>query len=135
MNRPTKVDPDAFLIGQRIKQLREERGWSQQELWLESDVSKGHISSMEAGKANPTLKTLRALARALDVEIFDLYTFPEKGGRHMLHDRSRRLTRGNVDKYAREWDALPPRVGPKKPKPPRRRVTSSKKKPPPSRKI
>jgi len=52
--------------------------------YLETDFSKGHLSEILRGKGSPTVGTLTKLAKALDVEVRDLFVFPERG----LRDRA-----------------------------------------------
>jgi transcriptional regulator with XRE-family HTH domain len=57
--------PDRFEpkeLGRTIQTLREQQGWSQQDLAKNSGVSQGQISTMERGEGNPFLtKSLRHL--------------------------------------------------------------------------
>jgi transcriptional regulator with XRE-family HTH domain len=63
-------------IGHNIRRLRDEKGWNQTELGYRSDTSPSIISLVENGKRNPSTATLAKIARALDVEVVDL--FPKK---------------------------------------------------------
>lgn len=56
----------------KVWQLRTAKGYSLRDLEELSGVSKTEINDIENGKANPTLETLRLLASALDVKLFDL---------------------------------------------------------------
>ena len=64
------------LIGQRIKSLRQARGWSQAALGANADLEKSAIQRIERGY-NSTLKTLLKLAAALGVSLAVLLTFDE----------------------------------------------------------
>lgn len=61
-------------VGAQIKLRREQRGHSLTELARRADIGKGTLSSLEAGRGNPTLDTLDALARALGIPLTDLLT-------------------------------------------------------------
>lgn len=50
----------------RIKQLREQRGLSQEQLALDAGTSQRQISKYETGKNDPTAQVLLALAVSLD---------------------------------------------------------------------
>lgn len=53
-----------------IKELREEKGWSQNELARRSGVKQGIISDIESGKTkHPRIDTMSAIADALEVPI------------------------------------------------------------------
>jgi transcriptional regulator with XRE-family HTH domain len=60
-------------IGHNIRRLREERGWNQTELGFHADMSPSIISLIENGKRNPSTATLAKIARALGVEVVDLF--------------------------------------------------------------
>src|SRR5215210_275965 len=60
-------------VGQEIKRLREERGWSRAKLAVEADMSVSGVSMIENGQRNLTTTTLAKLARALAVEVADLF--------------------------------------------------------------
>jgi transcriptional regulator with XRE-family HTH domain len=55
------------LFGNVLKQLRNDKGISQEELGFESGYHRTYISMLERGKKSPSLKTIFQLAKALDV--------------------------------------------------------------------
>ena len=57
----------------RLRDLREERGFSQYGLAQESGVGRSTIAALETGERGAHPSTMRALARALGVTIPDLY--------------------------------------------------------------
>ncbi len=63
------------VLGARIKAVRKQRGWSQEQLAERAGISTQYVSNIERGKENPTLDLLLRVAQALKVspaEIFDL---------------------------------------------------------------
>ena len=56
-----------------IRKLREERGWSQEQLSELSDLSVRTIQRIEGGH-KPSMETLRALAAAFDTDVASLTT-------------------------------------------------------------
>jgi transcriptional regulator with XRE-family HTH domain len=54
-------------VGRNIKELREDRGWSQEELAFESGLHRTYISGVERGVRNPTVIVLDRIAIALGV--------------------------------------------------------------------
>lgn len=62
-------------LGQVIKSYREEKGVTQQELGYRCDFEKTAISRIESGRTNITLKTLRKIAKALDISMLDILNF------------------------------------------------------------
>ena len=63
---------DIRLVGQQIKRLREQRGFSQSELARRVDMNPSGVSRAESGKHGLSLDTLTAIARALGVTLNDL---------------------------------------------------------------
>ncbi len=57
----------------RLRELREERGFSQYSLARESGVGRSTIAALETGERGAHPSTMRALARALRVTVPDLY--------------------------------------------------------------
>ncbi|TCP45764.1 XRE family transcriptional regulator [Tamaricihabitans halophyticus] len=64
---------DAVALGRRIRSARKERGLTSVELADLAGVSQGLISQVENGRSDPSLETLRRLAEALDLPLFDLF--------------------------------------------------------------
>jgi transcriptional regulator with XRE-family HTH domain len=60
-------------VGREVKRLREARGWSQTRLAVDADMSVSGVSMIESGHRNLTTTTLAKLARALGVEVADLF--------------------------------------------------------------
>jgi transcriptional regulator with XRE-family HTH domain len=59
-------------IGARIRQLRTERGLSQEALAFDSGVAVNSIATIERGEANPSVAVLLSIARVLKVKLRDL---------------------------------------------------------------
>jgi transcriptional regulator with XRE-family HTH domain len=71
------------LIGQRVRSLREQRGWSRAELAERSGVSDRLIRYYESGERGvkaPSLPTLQGFAAAFGLSIDDLVADPEPEG-------------------------------------------------------
>lgn len=62
-----------MYIEMKLKQIRKEKNISLAELSRKSGVSKTQINDIENNKKKPTLQSIILLAKALDVEIKDLY--------------------------------------------------------------
>lgn len=56
-------------FSERLKMLRKERGWSQEDLATKLDVSPGSVGNWEIGPYEPHAKTLKTLAALFDVEV------------------------------------------------------------------
>lgn len=69
---------DRMLGGEKpIRVWRQHRGMTQQELATKIGISKSHLSEVESGKGELSLKTLRAAARALDIDPASLFVLTE----------------------------------------------------------
>ena len=62
-----------MLIGERLRQLREQRGLSQGDVEKASGLLRGYISRVENGHTVPTLETLERFAVAFDVPLYRLF--------------------------------------------------------------
>jgi transcriptional regulator with XRE-family HTH domain len=60
------------LLGENVRRLRRTRGLSLVELGRFAGLAKGTLTQIEAGRGNPTIETLQALARALGASLTDL---------------------------------------------------------------
>jgi XRE family transcriptional regulator, regulator of sulfur utilization len=52
----------------RLRELRERRGWSQEQLAARAGISRGYLARLETARQDPRLSTLEKLARALKVK-------------------------------------------------------------------
>src|SRR5918997_2368421 len=60
-------------VGREVKRRREEHGWSQTRLAVEAGMSVSGVSMIESGHRNLTTTTLAKLAKALGVEVGELF--------------------------------------------------------------
>lgn len=61
------------MLSKRLKELRKEKGWSQQKLAEKTGLSFNAITKIEQGLAkHPTLKTLLKLAEAFEIGLDEL---------------------------------------------------------------
>ncbi|HEY0141208.1 MAG TPA: helix-turn-helix transcriptional regulator [Thermoanaerobaculia bacterium] len=63
---------EAQLFGRRLRELRKERGLTQEALAESADLSGNYISDLELGLKVPSLTILVRLSQALDVATTDL---------------------------------------------------------------
>jgi transcriptional regulator with XRE-family HTH domain len=56
-------------LGERVRELRERRDWSQEKLAERANLDTAYISGIERGRRNPGLNTLFHLARAFDLPL------------------------------------------------------------------
>jgi len=63
----------------RIRQLREQQGMTQEDLGVKVGVSRQTIISLERGKYNPSISLAYRLARTFNLKIEDVFNFNEEG--------------------------------------------------------
>ena len=76
---PTTLDR---ISGPRLREVRERRGYTQQELAFALDVSPGVIRNWEKGRTPLTVERIDQLARALEVKPAALWMVPGAPLRH-----------------------------------------------------
>ncbi len=52
-----------------LRQLRVERGWSQEQLAERAELNRSYLGQVERGRAIPSLITLNKLATALEIRL------------------------------------------------------------------
>lgn len=60
-------------FGQRVRELRKERGWSQEEFADKCGLDRTYVSGIERGVRNPTLVVIGILATGFDIQVYDLF--------------------------------------------------------------
>lgn len=61
-------------IGNKIRKMREQRGWAQHKLAIESGVSPSYIRDLEKGLKCPTVEFLDAICFAFGITLADFFT-------------------------------------------------------------
>ena len=64
---------DKEIIGQKIRQIRIERGYSQEKLSEKIDISPRHMCTIENGNSLPSLETFVKISQILDIDINDFF--------------------------------------------------------------
>lgn len=60
-------------LGNVLRDLRKERGFSQQALALECDMDRTYYGGIERGERNPSLKNVYKLCKALKISAAELF--------------------------------------------------------------
>lgn len=63
-------------IGENIVRLRKQKGLTQEQLALESEMSVSYLRRIEHGEANPTVNELVGISDALEIEFKTLLNVP-----------------------------------------------------------
>jgi len=69
--KETKV----VLLGRRIRSLRTQKGWTQQELGDNADINYKFLGEIERGQQNPSFGILTKIATALKIDLPELFRF------------------------------------------------------------
>ncbi|MBO9583690.1 MAG: helix-turn-helix transcriptional regulator [Flavobacterium sp.] len=74
------ISEETFIanLGIHIRQLREKKGLSQQDLADDCGIPRNQIGRIERAKINTGIKTLIRIANALDIELTELLSFQSK---------------------------------------------------------
>jgi transcriptional regulator with XRE-family HTH domain len=70
------VDPISGQISQRVKQMRQQRVWSLEQLSTASGVSRSMLSQIERNQANPTLAVTCKIAQAFGMSLAEFVEIP-----------------------------------------------------------
>lgn len=62
-----------LLFGRALRALREERGYSQEELAERAGLHRNYVGGIERGERNVALENISKLAKALSVRTRDLF--------------------------------------------------------------
>ena len=75
------ISEESFILnlGIHLRQLREKKNMSQQDLANDSSIPKSQVARIELAQINTTVKTLIKIANALEIEPKDLLNFRNKG--------------------------------------------------------
>jgi transcriptional regulator with XRE-family HTH domain len=56
-------------LGKRIRRLRDQKGWSQEEFAHSCEVNRSYMGRIERGELNLTLETARKVANGLGISV------------------------------------------------------------------
>lgn len=64
----------AFNYGERLRSLRRERGFTQEEVALRADITTSYYGQIERGSANPSVALLEKICAVMGISISDIFT-------------------------------------------------------------
>ena len=67
----------AKQFGEKIRNLRQARNLSQEELAFKAGVHRTYLGGIERGERNPSLRNIIAIANALEVTLVELFSFDD----------------------------------------------------------
>ncbi|SRR5260221_8155102 len=80
--RPDMTDDLAERLGRNVRQLRQSRSLTQQQMAKLSGLPRATWSNLESGGANPTLAVLHKVAAALQVSLEEIVAPPRAEAKH-----------------------------------------------------
>lgn len=63
------------LLASKLKEVRLKKGFTQEKLSYESELTLSQIARIETMKTNPTVSTIFRIARTLNVNVSELFDF------------------------------------------------------------
>jgi len=67
------MDAVAIVFGRRVRRLRKQRGWTQEDLAKAAGMDAKHIGAVERGAKTSSFDAVGRLSRALGVEYYQLF--------------------------------------------------------------
>lgn len=100
--RPDHLQQDLVRIGERLRRLRRERGWTLEDLAARTGLSRAYLSRLEGGDRQPSLSALSEVAWAYGIPFSSLFA-PETESRHgvIVRGRDSEIQHGKGLSYAR----------------------------------
>lgn len=68
-----KKEDIRIRFGRRVRELRKERGWSQEVLAGKCGLNRSYLSEVEGGGRNVSLENIEVLADALGISVGELF--------------------------------------------------------------
>lgn len=63
-----------FNYGERLRELRQKCGFTQEEVALRADITTSYYGQIERGTANPTIGMLEKICEVMGISIVDIFT-------------------------------------------------------------
>lgn len=63
------------VVGNRIRTLRTEQGYSQEKLALKAGIDRTYLAGVESGKRNISIRNLEKIVVALDISFEKFFSF------------------------------------------------------------
>ena len=69
------ITKNDIKLGQKVKKLRNQKGWTQDQLSEKLGVSMKHVQFIEGAHRKPSLKLLSKIAKTLGVRVSELFDY------------------------------------------------------------
>ena len=95
------------LIGRRIRQLRTERGMTQEVLAQRAELTKGYLSKIENSASSPPVSTLIKISRALGVSVESIFSEEaEPTDFTLVREREREIVETRASAFGYSYEPL-----------------------------
>jgi XRE family transcriptional regulator, regulator of sulfur utilization len=84
-------------LGSRIKYLRGQRKWTQEQLGEKAGLTYKYIGQIERAEVSPSLETLEKLAKAFGMAISTLLSFEKRGSGKTKEDLFREFSKREIE--------------------------------------
>lgn len=95
------------LLAQRVRTLRQTRGWSQEDLAEASGLHRTYVGGIERAERNCTLEVLASLACALDVSLAELLEPTHLDPPDQVREPAQSYAAARPGRYCASPDAVP----------------------------
>jgi transcriptional regulator with XRE-family HTH domain len=75
VNKQTFTRQISIKVGKRLSEVRVKRGLTQEKLAHEAGLNRAYVGYIERGERNPSIATIAKLAKALKIEVSELFKF------------------------------------------------------------
>ncbi len=96
------------MIGERVRRLREAKGWSLRDLARQTGVSAPMLSQVERAETSPTLQVATKIASGLELSLSQLLRLDEEPHVSVVRANQRRQVRRQVRRRGHGFDELTP---------------------------
>lgn len=68
------ITKNNFNIGERIRELRNQKGFSQESLALSANITTTYLGMLERNQKNPTVKIIERICTSLNISLLDFFS-------------------------------------------------------------
>ncbi len=72
---PSRHYPVQIAFGQRVRTLREAKGWTQEELAQKADIHRTYLGGIERGLRNVALRNIAKIAQAFELSLSEFFQY------------------------------------------------------------
>jgi transcriptional regulator with XRE-family HTH domain len=101
VNTGGDMEDTKILLGKRVRSLRRQKDYSQEQLAEKAAISGKYIGEVERGQANISMDVLDSISKALDLNVSELLDFEHESDRGELISKLTKLLNDADDKSLR----------------------------------